>query len=409
MRVLIGTHENCRIISSLKEGFEAIGDTATTVVKKRDKYFPDEVYNIDLSSRKSNGRFYSVIKTIPGIRSIITCADLFRHNRKCKKAFKNLDDFDLYIFIWDTILPKLKDLEILKKKGKKIFFYFIGSDARYIPAFKQEFPDIPSVWSEYSDNEDLNNKLFFLRKIELHANCIFSIKDQSGLLISPYMQTLLPINSDNFEFNYPDNLIPKIIHFPTNRNIKGTQVIIDALEKLKNKGIQFEFKMLEGLTNAEVKKELYQSDVVIEQIYFHGPGMSGNEAMASGCALATNFWKDENSLLSPPACLINPENLEIQLEKLLCDREYRQSLAIEGRKFIENNLHPSKIANRMKNIYNHGITKYDHVPRFFLDKFEPRKTDKVSDSIKDLNIKAINKFYKDCYDFGSLKTRMLIR
>ncbi len=233
MKIFIGTQDNAGIIAGLCEGFKALGHKVFTFVKKREPFFTGAKYDVDLSQVSYPLSDLVSRFDIPIISKIDSRLKQYAKVRNAAKLFKSLPDYDLYIYTWDSILPNMEDLKKLKAKGKKIFFLFVGSDARYAKAFKQQFPQVKLPWNAYYLNEDLNNKLLFLRTIEKYCDFIFSVPDQSALLIKPYMHVYLPLKVSNIEFNHPDNEVPVIIHAPSKRSFKGTERILKCIEKLE--------------------------------------------------------------------------------------------------------------------------------------------------------------------------------
>lgn len=386
MKIFIGTHENCGIISGLQEGLTESGCTVTTVVKSRDKNFSDKKYSIDLGST-------SKINTSVVSSRLVSKVESWVNRRRYKKLFETLPDFDLYVYCWDTLLPDLKDLELLKKNGKKIFFIFIGSEARYAPAFNQQFPDSKVPWSEYYLHEDLNKKLLFIRKVEKYCDAIFSVPDQAGLQIRPFYHTHLPLDVHIIPFHFPDRVIPRIVHAPSNRNLKGTDRILQALENCKSQGLQFDFRLIENQPNSIVRQELLEADMVIDQIHIHGPGMFGLEAMASGCALATKYLKEYPAFQPPVLYIDHTSVLEENIKELITNRELRKKLALAGRQFTEAHNPPRVIASKILLMYADKVPEYDYHPSFYFS-FKPTSSQTLNNQVTLLNKEIIEKYHR---------------
>ena len=402
MKIVIGTHEYCGIVSGLQKGFEKLGHEVKSVIKKRGNYFNSKVYSIDLSNKSLGGK---ILHSFPigGAR-----IEQFFQTRKYKSVFNHVLNSDFFVYIWDSLLPDLKDIIELKRQGKKIFFLFIGSDVRFAPAFTQQFPEINIPWSDYYIKEDINRKLFYIRTIEKYVDAIFSVPDQSGLQIRPFYHMHLPLDVDSILFHYPDNEIPEIVHVPSNRALKGTELIIRAMEECKKRNLKFNFKIIENQPNLVVKEELQNTDIVIDQIYTNGPGMLGIEAMASGNALATKFLESYNAF-KPPVCYIDHTDILVSnMEKLIMDREYRREIAYNGRKFVEQNNDIIKIAERMLSIYDGKVSELDFYPTFFEKDFHLPEYQKLNKTSMQLNKEILSKCSASNHDFNSLSNRGLI-
>jgi hypothetical protein len=68
---------------------------------------------------------------------------------------------------------------------------------------------------------------------------------------------------------------------------------------------------------------------------FHGPGVLGCEAMASGCAVATRFLESSAEDFRPPVWNIDADTIKPKLRQLFADADLRQRLITDGRAYIE--------------------------------------------------------------------------
>lgn len=403
MRIFIGTSENCGILNGLSIGFKKLGHEVTSFVRSRDAFFNDIKYDFDLSSSVQYRIFKSGI-----INKVETKGRNFLLNKRIKKLLNNeFLENDIFVFTWSSLLNHLEDLPLLKKLNKKIVFVFIGSEIRNAVAFKQQFQDINIPWPEFLLNESLNKKLRFIRTIELYADTIHALPDLAGLLIRPYYPTFVPYILDKKPFEVPDNPIVKIIHAPSSRNLKGTQLILQILERLKNDNIQFDFSLIEKQPNEFVIENLAKADIAIDQIYLHYPGIFSTEGMATGCAVATRFFEGENAFIIPPMCNVNEYNLYEKLRHLIENREYRLKLANAGRDFVKNNCSPEVVASNILNPLV-GDQKPPFQPTFFMEKFQMDFPDALSKSVKNLTMQVARKFYGSPINWASLKQRNLI-
>ena len=86
--------------------------------------------------------------------------------------------------------------------------------------------------------------------------------------------------------------VVKITHAPNFRGFKGSEFIINAVEKLQKEGFKIELNLLEKLKNHEVKKILQdETDILVEQIIFTGHALNGLEGMACGCGQEHRYSK----------------------------------------------------------------------------------------------------------------------
>jgi glycosyltransferase involved in cell wall biosynthesis len=98
------------------------------------------------------------------------------------------------------------------------------------------------------------------------------------------------------KFGYP----LKIVHAPTQRGAKGTDDIINAIGKIKNKFPgRIEFILVEKMSNLEAIKIYEQADILIDQILIGWYGALSVEAMKAGCPVVV-YIRDEDLQYIPP-------------------------------------------------------------------------------------------------------------
>lgn len=375
MKIFIGCDEVASILYGLSEGLKACGHEVTTLVKSPHQFYNYTYsYNTNLLSKYVDRRkikntladkTYGAVNTL--IRSVYSNLLLPRLVR----------EHDLFIFMWSSLRADFSDLTLIKKHNRKIISVFVGSDVRDPIAFQQEFgADVTKWGSEYFEN--FNQKLSWLRMNELYSDAVFSVPDQAGLALRPYHHLYLPFAYKAYNFNIPDNQVIRVLHAPSKKGIKGTDIILAALEALTKEGLPIDVKLLSGVPHHILKKELEQADVLVDELILHGPGMLSMEAMASGCAVATKFLDAHTKIFNPPVCSINESNIYDQLKRLFTDREYRLDLARKGRSFIEKNNDHAIIAGRMINTLSAETTGPDYFPAFFLNQYTPGNPQNIS-------------------------------
>lgn len=136
----------------------------------------------------------------------------------------------------------------------------------------------------------------------------------------------------------------KITHAPNFRGFKGSEFIINAVEKLQKEGFKIELNLLEKLKNHEVKKILQdETDILVEQIIFTGHALNGLEGMACGLPVLSNL-EDESytrhlrrwSYLDEcPIVSTCPENLIDNLRTLITNPNLRNDLGKASRQYVE--------------------------------------------------------------------------
>jgi glycosyltransferase involved in cell wall biosynthesis len=373
------------------------GHEVTTCVHAKHRFFAGTDYNIvanfwaDYLAGKETNKPFGVQ---PGFLNkaalkLRTVTPLF-DGLISKKIF---DQHDVFIFLWagDYLMRNGKDLEVLKKMGKKVISIFVGSDVRYPVAFEQEFGGNTSEWpANYNKPYSYYNQI--VRQAELYSDAIFSVPDQSGIAIRPYHHFPIPIELGKYNFHWTDRDIPVVVHAPSSPALKGTDVILATLERLKEEGLQFELKFIQNMKNPELVKLLSGSDILVDELILNGPGALSIEAMASGCAVATHYLKDSPECFRPPVCAIDAGNIYDVIKKLITDKAYRKNLAYEGRAWIEKNNEVSAVVAEIFDRLDKGDSAAVYTPVFFRDKFTLPATETITPIDKVLNRKVGEKF-----------------
>lgn len=224
-----------------------------------------------------------------------------------------LDDFD--IIHYDAGLDLFRDSRQAKKwksMGKKIVCCYYGSDLRIRGIIKEldEISDL-NITSEYDH--------LFLKK-DLHY------------LFYPYDPSELPNRKIN------EGTI-RIVHSPTNRKYKGTNLIIEVINRIK-KEKKVNFILLENKPRRQVLEIKSTCDICIDQVGGNmggtGYGKAGLETLAMGLPTITNMsfnykdWLPEN-----PFVVANDANeLYEQLNKLIENDELRKSIGMQGKQWV---------------------------------------------------------------------------
>jgi hypothetical protein len=392
MKIFIGTQEIASVITDLSVGFKKLGHQVTTYVQAKNKYYNENKYDIirghifnnifnyqNSKKLSANAKYY-----LGRIDEIISAPFTEIRNRKI------INNHDLFIFIWQPWLPESYLFPLLKKRKKKIVCIHVGSDVRYIPAFEQEYNIDTSGWEAFFQNDSLNYKIKKVRYHELYADQVYSGPDQAGLYLRPYNHYRVPLqNEKNIVFNIPARKRPLIIHAPSRSGAKGTSIVIKTLEKLRLDGYDFEYALIQNMPNEMLLKSLTEADILCDELFAHGPGMLGAEAMAAGCAVATRCLNV--APFQPPVCSVTPETLYEKLKLLITDIDYRVSLATAGKKFVEDFNNPVNFAAKILEDLEQK-KKCDYEPHFYMEKFRLPANKVLSDKSKHLTKLVVEKY-----------------
>jgi glycosyltransferase involved in cell wall biosynthesis len=112
-------------------------------------------------------------------------------------------------------------------------------------------------------------------------------------------------------------------HAPTNREVKGTDLILEALAELADDGYRFDIDLIEGVSNADALARYRDADVVIDQLYAGWYGGLALEAMALGKPVVAYLRESDLHFLPPamkeqlPLFRATPSTVKDDLKRIL--------------------------------------------------------------------------------------------
>ena len=223
-----------------------------------------------------------------------------------------------------------------KKQGKKIVCCYYGSDLRIRGLIKEldQISDL-NLTSEYDH---------------------LALKKDLKYLFYPYDASELPTRKDS------TNETIKIIHSPTNRKYKGTELIISVIDKIK-KERDIEFLLMENVDRQKLLEIKSECDISIDQVGGTmggtGYGKAGIETLAMGIPTVTNMTKDYAEWLpeNPFVVANNFEELYKVLIELIDNASYRSDNGKKGIEWVSRYHSFENVNKELKLLYkSSGIT-----------------------------------------------------
>jgi glycosyltransferase involved in cell wall biosynthesis len=265
----------------------------------------------------------------------------FSDNSRKKKVEEliyqyNLDQFD--IIHYDAGLDIFRNSSLAKRwkeMGKKIICCYYGSDLRIRGLIKEmdEISDL-NITSEYDH---------------------LAMKKDLEYIFYPYDPSELPEKKENISGKI------RIVHSPTNRKYKGTDLIISVIEKLKTKH-KIDFVLLENIPRENVLEIKSGCDISIDQVGGSmggtGYGKAGIETLAMGIPTITNMTREYFNWLpeNPFTVANNGEELYQKLEELILSPGLRSEAGLKGKTWVEKYHGYQSVDARLKDLYiRYGI------------------------------------------------------
>jgi hypothetical protein len=157
---------------------------------------------------------------------------------------------------------------------------------------------------------------------------------------------------------------PLVVHAPTNRMVKGTGFIVDAVGRLRTEGFQFDFRLIEGMAHSEALALYAQADLVVDQLLVGWYGTFAMEAMAMGKPVVC-YIRDEDLRFIPnpmaeqlPIIKSSPSTIYSVLKACLSvDRDDLSRRGQEGREFVAKWHDPISIAKVIIDDYHSIASK----------------------------------------------------
>lgn len=306
------------------------------------------------------------------------CLGLDKKNRKFKSAYlfvnfvQCLFQYDLFHFYFGkSLLPNNIDLPILKMMGKKVLMTCCGSDVRIMGIEYARNPYACRIKTGLNTQCNDQNKINNLKYISRYVDVFFAPRNLYDFVASVVEKE--KINSSLWLHNVSYSSIttkdvesvesrdvPVIIHMPSNTEVKGTRFINTAIDKIRQKGLKFEYKLITGLSHEDALKSIKDSDIVIDQMLLGGIGSTAIEGMRFGKVVVSYILENVKEKHYPecPVFNANIDNLEQKLQEIIEDVSLRIELGKKGIQFVKDNVNVDSINDELIEIYRNLYTKY---------------------------------------------------
>jgi hypothetical protein len=177
---------------------------------------------------------------------------------------------------------------------------------------------------------------------------------QPDLFPSPY-RAEAALNLEDFTPSFPDpaRRRPVVVHSPSHLAIKGTDIVLAAIEQLGARH-DFEFRLVHNVPHTDALGVMRECDIFLDQFIIGSFGTAALEAMALGKP-AVCFLKPSvvaNLPSDAPFLNANPDNLAEVVGSLLADGGRRNEIGQRSRAYVERHHDAGAIARQMVGIYD---------------------------------------------------------
>jgi hypothetical protein len=290
-----------------------------------------------------------------------------------KTFLKYRNRFDVFHFNFGSTLIDFRKFGIhhwdlpFYSKNKKIIFTYNGCDARqkYKTMKRVDFSSCHEkecyggICNNGERDKMRENRINIVSKYAQH---IFAVNPDLLYFLPKNISSFLPYTIaawyDIETVPYKIGRTIKIVHSPTNRAVKGSHYILQALENLK-KRYDIEIVLVENKPYKEALRDYEKADLIIDQVLLGWYGGVSVEGMKMGKPVVA-FIREEDFKFIPKEMAkdlkdavinVNPFNIETLLEEYLQNPQLLNQKNEAGLAYVHKWHDPVYVASITKEIY----------------------------------------------------------
>jgi len=288
-------------------------------------------FDIDIGARPADPLWRQFSRRLSFLRRAADAYDVFHFN------------FGQTILTIRRFGRVVDELAWLRRRGKTILFTYQGSDVRPSDHCPCERPECRQL--------DRYRCLGAGRAVRFADRVFYQNPDLRhwlpGASFLPYA-AVDPAAIRQEPLPQREELV--VAHAPTDRVIKGTQHVIEAVDALRDEGLAIRLDLVEGVTRDVALERLTAADLLVDQLLLGWYGTVAVEAMALGRPVISHIREDEpedNPFGAElPIVRTTPATLIDDLRALSADRDRLPQLSVAGRAFVEEHHDPVSIARQ---------------------------------------------------------------
>ena len=264
---------------------------------------------------------------------------------------------------------ELADVGWAKKQGAVIAVTYQGDDARQGDVCRKHYPvhfvhHVPPGY--YTDETDAH-KRERIAYFDRHADLIYALNPDLLRVLPARAQFLAYASVDPRDWQprvpHAETLaVPHVIHAPSNRAVKGTAFLLQAVERLRAEKVNFQFTLVENVSHEEARKLYAGADLAVDQLLAGFYGAFAVELMALGKPVVCQINAADMQRLPDgmrrdlPLLHAEPDSIYRVLRSLLTDRKHElPGHGERSRAFVERWHDPREIAARVIRDYTTAL------------------------------------------------------
>jgi glycosyltransferase involved in cell wall biosynthesis len=173
--------------------------------------------------------------------------------------------------------------------------------------------------------------------------------------------TYIPIPQEPLPYHYEFSGRVKVIHAPTNRKFKGTDLILKAIEQAQSEGLDFDFELIELIPHEQMLEKFRHNHIYIDRVIadvegklIGTMGVAPLEAMSIGNAVLMHL-NDQylHYYEGCPVVNVQPtvESVVAGLRRLIEDPEQIRRLGLIGSRYVKETRDPKRIGQQCVEVY----------------------------------------------------------
>lgn len=272
--------------------------------------------------------------------------------------------FDSHFFRWDQRRMNDAALTIAKLAGIKLIVAPHGADIMHRHRYVSRYDWIGRAQLDYPQWDLEAQRAIVAARLDLfcrHADIVIG-GDSSLVRMLPRRDLYFPSVAMDTEALVPvppvPRAVPRVLHAPNHRNVKGSEFLFAAVESLRARGIDCELVLIEKVPRHEALRLYAEADIIADQFIIGAWGVLAVEAMALGKPVMTYVSEEQlgDPVYNQPVVNTKPEHIARVLAPLLLIPELRERLGRAGRASIERHHSIPAFADLWARIYNHVWT-----------------------------------------------------
>lgn len=281
-----------------------------------------------------------------------------------REKFSNYDVYHYYFGVGYSGL-NLEDFVKAKNSGKKVFMHFCGCDIRDSKATlkKYKYSMCNDCWPQNcSPNRELALDIAKEYADQIFVSTVDLFDELDGAVWLPQPVDLADYNrarhlfrSNNIHSESSRAKRPfRIAHAPSNSGMKGTPYLVDAVNKLKNSGVNVELVLSQNVSHQEALQRSMTADIAVDQLMNGTYGSYAVEMMALGVPVVA-YIRDEwlNRYPSrPPIISADPSNIYDVLYEIINEFEAVEENIKKGLLYVSKYHDSLSVAQKAAGFYS---------------------------------------------------------